>query len=90
MKAGDSVTGLFYALSSGGKYYLPHSCRMCAKTFRDGYCLKEHENSVHFKRCPHRCPNCGKGFAYRQNMNRHTLTCARSVKLKYLNSLIQK
>ncbi|KAM4600571.1 uncharacterized protein ACJ7VT_020501 isoform 2-T2 [Polymixia lowei] len=47
-----------------------HQCSICGKTFKYGSLLHQHQY-LHTGQKPFRCPECGKKFAFAQNMKAH-------------------
>ncbi|KAG7475051.1 MDS1 and EVI1 complex locus isoform X1 [Solea senegalensis] len=47
-----------------------HLCTICGKTFKYGSLLHQHQY-LHTGQKPFRCPECGKNFAFAQNMKAH-------------------
>ncbi|EHM99847.1 Met31p [Saccharomyces cerevisiae x Saccharomyces kudriavzevii VIN7] len=67
--------------SHGKEYSQLYSCAKCRLKFSRSSDLRRHEK-VHSLVLPHICSNCGKGFARKDALKRHsnTLTCQRNRK----------
>eukprot|EP00116_Pleurobrachia_bachei_P010767 sb/3471029/ len=51
----------------------PFHCDICEKTFKKQCHVKDHKDRVHLGIKPHVCQVCGKGFADKRDLTRHTL-----------------
>ncbi|KAH7933366.1 hypothetical protein HPB49_012002 [Dermacentor silvarum] len=49
----------------------PHACSECGKRFARRGAAKRHEQVVHGRHCPLRCPHCGKGCGNISDLRRH-------------------
>lgn len=49
-------------------------CDICLKRLRSSWELRDHKNSVHFKVLAFSCGTCGKKFAYKRSLKRHSAT----------------
>ncbi|XP_077494673.1 zinc finger protein 711-like [Amblyomma americanum] len=55
----------------------PHECLDCGERFSQAGSLMRHRTTMHFvcgKSALLTCPQCGKGFRRRRNLEKHTLT----------------